>query len=133
MRKPLSTTKTIAGAVWLVVFVVVGMAANRLEASCGDYLTHKHHPTNLLGKEKGPFAPHTGSQPTGKCQGGSCDRSRMPLPVDPLSPRVTVREIATAGVPRFEAFDLDQDDWMEIASSIPDTVFLSGPLKPPIL
>jgi hypothetical protein len=57
----------------------------------------------------------------------------MPLPVDPLSPRVTLREIASSGAPSFNAFELDCEDWTEFVQPSPSPVFLGGPLKPPIL
>jgi hypothetical protein len=133
MHKLAPPTKMLTGALWLCVIALVGVAPNRVEASCGDYLNHKHFPSGLLQKNNGPIDPFSKSQPTGHCEGGRCDRAPMPLPVDPLSPRVTLREIATAVVPCFKAFDLECEDWANIEQSIPSSVFLGGPLKPPIL
>lgn len=133
MHKFAPTTKMLAGAVWLFVIAFVGMAPNRVEASCGDYLNHKHFPNGLLQNGIAPLDPFSKSQPTGHCQGGRCDRAPMPLPVDPLSPRVTLRDIASTGAPSFNAFELDCEDWTEFVQSAPSPVFLGGPLKPPIL
>lgn len=123
----------LTGAVWLFVVALVGMAPNRIEASCGDYLNHKHFPTGFLSSDNGPFDPFSKNQPVSRCEGGRCDRAPMPLPVDPLSPRVTIREIATTGFLCITSPELECEDWSDPAQSIPSLVFLGGPLKPPIL
>jgi hypothetical protein len=133
MQKLAPTTKMLTGVLWLFVIACVGMAPSRLEASCGDYLNHKHFPSGLLLKDNGPADPFSKSHPTGQCEGGRCDRAPIPLPVDPISPRVTLREIASSGVSCFKALDLECEDWTELAQCIPAPVTLGGPLKPPIL
>ncbi len=126
-------TKMLTGALWLCVTLVVGMVPNRVEASCGDYLNHKHFSVGLLDNDNALLDPFSKSQPTGHCKNGRCDRAPMPLPVDPLSPRVTLREIASSEVLFVKTVDSDCEDWTELVQSIPTSVFLGGPLKPPIL
>ncbi|MFN7292744.1 MAG: hypothetical protein ACK5T6_19340 [Pirellula sp.] len=126
-------TKMLTGALLLYVTLLVGMVPNRVEASCGDYLNHKHFSSGLLNSDNALLDPFSKSQPTGHCKNGRCDRAPMPLPIDPLSPRVTLREIASAGVPCFKVLDSKCEDWTELVQSVPTPVFLGGPLKPPIL
>lgn len=133
MYKLAPPTKMLTGALWLCVIALVGMAPNRVEASCGDYLNHKHFSSGLLNSDNAQFDPFSKSQPTGHCKNGRCDRAPMPLPVDPLGPRVTLREIASAGVPCLKVLDSECEDWTELVQSVPTPVFLGGPLKPPIL
>ena len=57
----------------------------------------------------------------------------MPLPVDPINPRMTLREIVPPRVPSLKANEFECEDFDILVQIAPTPVFLGGPLKPPIL
>jgi hypothetical protein len=111
-----------------LVLLVVGSSASRLQASCGDYLEHSQ-----FGKNTNPLELPNKHDRGKRCQGGECNRAPTPLPVDPLSLRVTVREISSATAPNFNAEVSEKEEWSLVVHAKPNSVSYGVPLKPPIL
>ncbi|XZE19084.1 hypothetical protein SH449x_004394 [Pirellulaceae bacterium SH449] len=127
-RSSKPSTLLLIAAKLAVMILVVGLSASRGHASCGDYLEHKQ-----FGKGDNPFDPPLNRDPGERCRNGECHRAPTPLPVDPLSLRVTVREISAATAPNFSVEESDKEEWSLVIQTEPNSVFHGVPLKPPIL
>ena len=117
-----------AAAKLAVVLLVVGSSASSLQASCGDYLEHRQ-----IGKNNNPLDLPNKHERGKRCEGGECNRAPAPLPVDPLSLRVTVREISTTTAPNFDVEESEDEEWSLVVHAKPNSVSHGVPLKPPIL